>query len=565
MRSSITVTNVLAATLLAGWPSLSYGQSQPQKEGPEAARVVRSGGNRTEGPEGRGSRSDKLRQRVIRRMREGSGSHGSGQGVWLREFPDPAPYQVDVELVGDSFTIRSDGHGPLRTVTNQPMYTASECMVTLTSTPTGSGVDMTYTISNPTAAMQAMPTLQIGGLNLGDTIEYLDHRTGCQWETLDASGGQAVWSPTAPYPQSLYSPVIIARDRSVALGLSLDYPLMRYEHQIRTYIGRGTGVNGSTWTAKFYLDGELAPSESRDYVVNLRYTNHDDWIHTIAPYKEAFARHGGVRYQQDLRPVWGMAVSDTLLINRDNPRGFRGTRADLNGWQPDVDYILDFVVPAGFERVMVWAASGMYDQNRQNNYPPQFMVEWTGPMLDTASQWTRFQDAGVELLFWWGRSGQYADRWNDDTLDKFVPTSPTEGRMMLDQWRTALRRGATGLGLDAFTQMDGWQNIPWIAALRELKPDATLVAEPASFDLLNLHVPTTLYATDLDAGPHYLADYLIPGREMWVLPRNGPITRERAEQLIGDGMTVVLRGRDISAYDLQDAVQRAQGGGNGGH
>lgn len=565
MRASITVTNVLAATLLAGWPALASGQSQPQKEGSEATRIVRRDNTRNENPENQGSRSERLKRRLVQRMREGSGATGNGEGVWLREFPDPAPYPVVVEPVGDSFTISSNSRGLLRSVTNQPMYTDSQCQVVLVSTPTESGVDMTYTISNPTETMQAMPTLQVGGFSLADRIEYLDHRTGCQWITLDASGGQGAWSPTAPYPQSLYSPVIIARDNSVAVGLSLEYPLQRYQHQIRTYMGRGTGINGSTWTAKFYLDGELAPAESRDYVVNLRYTHRDDWIHTIAPYKEAFARHGSVRYHQDLRPVWGMAVSDSLLINHSNPRGFRGTRADLNGWQGDVDYMLDFVIPAGFERVMVWAPSGMYDQNRQNNYPPQFMVDWTGPMLETASQWTRFKDAGVDLLFWWGRSGQYADRWNDDTLDKFDPTLPAEGRMMLDQWRTALQRGASGLGLDAFTQMDGWRNIAWIAALRELKPDATIVAEPACFDLLNLHVPTSLYSTDVDGGPHYLADYLVPGREMWVLPHDGPMTLERAEQLIGDGMTVLLRGRDISAHDLQDAVQRAQGGSNGGH
>lgn len=563
MRPSATVKNVLAASLLAAIPASCTAQNSAADGG---ARVVRKDSSHTEDPESVGngqSRKERLRQRVIRRMREGSGGLENNGGVWRREFQGPAPYPVTVDQQGETFTISSQADGLLRTINSIPMYGSSQCEVSLVSTPTDSGVDVAYTIFNPTMESQAMPTLQIGGIDLGDRIEFLDHRTGCEWMPLDASGGQAAWSPTAPYPQSLYSPVIIARNERVAVGLSLEYPLLQYTHQIRTYIGRGSGVNGSTWTAKFYLDGELAPSESRDYVVNIRYTNHDDWIHTIAPYKEAFSRHGSVRYHQDLRPVWGIGVSDTLLITRDNPRGFRGTRADLNGWEADADYILNYVEPAGYKRVMVWAPAGMYDRYIQNNYPPQFMVNWTGPMLDSASQWTRFRDAGISLMFWWGRSGQYADKWNDDMLDQFNPADPTQGRMMLDQWRIAIQRGASGVGLDAFTQMNGWQTIPWIAALRELKPDATIVAEPASFDLLNLHVPTVLYSTDLEGGPHYLADYLVPGREMWVLPRNGPITLERARQLIGDGMTVVLRGRDISAYDLEDAIQRAQGMGHG--
>lgn len=558
MRSLMTTTGMLAAMLITCHPAACTAQVS------ESGRVIRkSGVEPGQEPESRQSRANQARRRIVSRMREGSTAPGSG-GVWTREFPDAAPYPVTVESSGNSFSASSAIDGVLRVATTQPMYTSSQCEVAWSYQPADNGVDLTYTISNPTLSMQAMPALQIGGLDLGDVIEYLDHRVGCEWTTLDASGGQSVWSPTAPYPQSLYSPVIIARNSETAVGLSLGYPLFQYKHQIRTYIGRGTGRNGGTWTAKFYLDGDLAPAESREYVVNLRYTKHDDWIHTIDPYKETFAQLGSVRYQQDLRPVWGMAVSDTLLINGNNQRGFRGTRSDLNGWENDVNYILDWVVPAGFDRVMVWGAAGMYDQARQNNYPPQFMADWTGPMVNTESQWTRIRDAGVDLLFWWGRSGQYADRWNDDTLEKFTPSDVSQTRMMIDQYRMALRRGANGIGLDAFTQMDGWHALPWIATLRELKPDATIVAEPAGFDRLHLHVPTLLYSDDLDHGPHYLADYLVPGREMWVYVRGEGQTLERVEGYINNGMTVLLRGREITANDLEAAVERAQQGGNNG-
>lgn len=551
MRPLLTVPGLLAATLALATPLSVLGQEQ-KTDTADGGRIIRRG-NQPESPtQGNGSRN--IRRRIATRMREGAGLGGGA--TWVRQFAPAAPYPVTVEESSGTFSVRSDMDGVLRIATSQSMYTESGCEVQWSITPSHSGVDLTYTIHNPTGEPQALPTLQLGGHDLGDVIQFLDHRVGCEWTTLDATGG-SVWSATAPYPQSLYSPVIVARNDRVAVGLSLLYPMYQYRHQIRTYMGRSTGRFGSTWNAKFYLDGELAADESRDYVVAIRYTDREDWIHTLEPYKEYFSRHGSVRYQQNLQPVWGMAVSDTLNINGDNRRGFRGTRADLNGWEADVDYILDYAPAAGFQRVMVWGAAGMYDEHRQNNFPPQFMAEWTGPMIETESQWSRIRDAGVDLLFWWGRSGQYADRWNDDELERFSPTLTAQSRMMLDQYRLALRRGASGVGLDAFTQMDGWQAIPWIALLRELKPDATIIAEPAGFDLLHLHVPTMLYSEDLEAGPHLLADYLVPGREIWVYTVGEHQTREKAEEYISQGMTVLLRGRNVSATELQDAIDRA--------
>ncbi len=554
MRSSRTITQLLAAAAVGGACLTVCAQTEQKPSGQDGGRLIRKSGEGGSAPQGQQS----LRRRIINRMRDGSGGSGSPRGVWNRTFPDPAPYPVAVEQSPGNFSVSSARDGVLRSAVSQSMYSASNCEVTWSIAPVESGLDLTYVISNRTGSAQALPTLQIGGLEFGDVIDYVDHRITTEGKTLDATGGRGVWSATELYPQSLYAPVIIARNERHAVGLSLQYPLFRYQHQIRTYIGRGAGPNSRTWNTRFHLEGELAPSESREYVVNIRFTDREDWIHTIAPYKEYLAQRGSVRYQQDLRPVWGMAIGDTLRIAQDNPRGVNGYRADLNGWQRDVDYILEYAVPAGFERVMVWAASGVYDEHRGNNFPPQFMAEWTGPMVETESQWSRIRDAGIDLLFWWGRSGQYAERWNDDVLDKFTPTTSVQSRMMLDQWRLALRRGASGVGLDAFTQMDAWHAIPWIAMLRELKPDATIVAEPAGFDLLHLHVPTFLYNEDADRGSHLLADYLVPGRELWVYCRGSGQTLEQIEGYIANGMTVVLRGRNISANDLRDAVERAQ-------
>jgi len=489
-----------------------------------------------------------------------NGSLEPERRFWIRDFSTPQPYPVSLERNSNNFSLRSEIDGVLRSAVSQSMFSASNCDVNWALIPSESGVDLVYTIRNLTNSNQSLPDLQIGGLEFGDIIEYLDQSISSEFKMLDASGGRAVWSATAPYPQSLYSPLIIARNGRYAVGLSLQYPLLEYKHQIRTYIGRGPGPNDGTWNTRFHLDGELAPNQSRRYVVNIRYKGVADWIHSIGPYKEFLTRYGPIRYQQDLRPVWGTAIGDSLLIRSDNPRGINGFRADLNGWEANVNYILDWVVPSGFERVMVWTASGVYDENRQNNFPPQFMVEWTNPMIETESQWTRVPDAGVDLLFWWGRAGQYADRWNDDLLEKFSPDNPAQKTMMLNQWDLALARGASGLGLDAFTQMDAWDALPWIATLRERKPDATIVAEPVSYDILNLHVPTFLYSEDVENTPHYLADYLVPGREIWVYARGEGQTIEKLNGYIANGMTVLLRSKGITAWDLEEAVRNAQGG-----
>jgi hypothetical protein len=92
-------------------------------------------------------------------------------------------------MSSESFSLSSNIDGSLRVASERPMYTESNCEVVWHCEPAESGVDLTFTISNPTTTNQAMPTLLIDGLDLGDVIDYLDHRTGCKWATLDATGG----------------------------------------------------------------------------------------------------------------------------------------------------------------------------------------------------------------------------------------------------------------------------------------------------------------------------------------------------------------------------------------
>jgi hypothetical protein len=112
--------------------------------------------------------------------------------------------------------------------------------------------------------------------------------------------------------------------------------------------------------------------------------------------------------------------------------------------------------------------------------------------------------------------------------------------------------------LDKFTPLPPWKAAGWLQRLWSLNPNAVLVAEPAAYDILHIWMPTVLYSSDVATNPHWLADYLVPGRELWVLLEDKGNSFERVVQLIDNGMTVVTSSRQYTANDLMPAVRRAQ-------
>jgi len=549
MRSSVKMVGcLLAATLI-----LSGGWDLPLQASTAA-------GGSANGPENPGASSGS--RRTASRLIGARGRRALEDGIWRRAFPRPDErFDVVVTPVDQGFSAEITGHGTLLNASTLPFYVDGGCAVSMDVQPAPHGFDLVYRVSNPTGQPQALPTLQIPSLNMEGKIDFLHHATECEWKTLDASAGQAVWSPTEEYPRQLYAPAVIARDTQKAIGLSLEYDMMGWEHSIRTYIGRArTGTTyGNGWNAKFFLDGQLPAGGARKYVVNVRVEQPGEWIHTLSPYREfLLRRYGKVKYVQNLDPVFGVQIGDSGRLGSENARGFNGYRADQNGWQRDVTEILNFAPTAGYRRVMVWTPSGVYKTNTQNNFPPNFMSEWSSAMERSGLEWQRIGAGGLDLMFWWGRAGQVADRWDDPVLDKFDPDNQAQRDEMLTEWSLARQRGVKGVGLDAITQMDGWDIPKWIDQLRETVPGATVVAEPGCFDVLNLKVPVVMYADNFDSGPMYLADYLVPGREIWVLLRGADETQARAEEFIRQGLTVIMRGRQFTANDLQPVIDQVR-------
>ncbi len=486
--------------------------------------------------------------------------------AWRRSFPPPQrELPITLTQDGDRFTVWTPTIGLLRDAVDLPLYLTSQCNVSTTIGTDAYGYTVTYLVRNLTELPQTLPTLQIPGNLLDPVIENLDQRIGSEWETIDASSGAQYSGPKAPYPLSLYSPVIIMRDKRFAVGFSLQYDLMGYKHDIRTNVYRGPSGSpyADRWTARFYLDGTIEPGGSRVYQLNVYYNEPQDWIFTMRPYRKYFRSvYGDVRYRQDMRPVWMQQLSDSQRLRSDNQRGFNYYRADLNGFTRDVDSQLAFMLGAGYKRVMVRTPAGIYYRNQQNNFPPQITTEWTPMMMMTGIQWRRIGQAGIDLYFWWGRSGQIADRWEDDELEDFDPDNPAHAARMLIEWENAVRYGAAGLGLDKFTVLRPWQALEWLDTLRTLKPEAFFVAEPAAYDILHLYVPTYFTSSAVSQQPHLLADYLVPGRELWVQLEGDDNTLERALQLIADGMTVITNSEEFGADDMMEAVREAQRCGN---
>lgn len=479
----------------------------------------------------------------------GSGSSqngGSGNNnvvsstAWSRTFNVPQSIgALNVTGTDHTFTVAHSQLGTLRSATGHVLHrNAGQLLVVSNIIPKDGGFDITYTISNPTNQAHTLPDLMLTGNMLGSEIEYLEHHFGNTFIGLSAAGTDAVYAPSRQYPRVLYSPVMIARNSQLAMGISLLYPMMEYQHQIRTRFFRP--ANQSDWVAIFTLEGEMPAGAQRSYTVTVRYGLKNDWIHTLRPYRDYFwSMYGQTpRYEQDLRPVYRYAVSLSEWNTADNPRGFRPwIRPDQNGWKDEVDVILDLLERSDFQRITLVTPSGTYRHHPDNNMPPQFMSAWPSAMKDTAHELNRIRDAGVEVTAWWGRSAQVADKWDDDVLEEFEPSDPTHANLMRQEMILAAQRGFDGVGLDFFRRMPPWKALPWLEELRAIAPNAHFVAEPACYDVLHLQTPVWVQAEHLPM-PHYMADYLIPTREIWAHLRGDQLTHERAVELVKWGMTL---------------------------
>jgi hypothetical protein len=406
------------------------------------------------------------------------------------------------------------------------------------------GLRVVLAYRNGTGSVAELSSASLPTFRLGNSIRIQDTRD---------VGGTVPLTPETPtwrgtYPEILYAPACILRNDSVAVGVSIEYPVMEYRHDIRL---RCTPVTGGAWSVELGMENSTAhcgysylrncptlqPGEQREYVVNIQVSGADDWIQTLQPYRAFFqAKYGAAAYVRDPRPVAGVALSQLESLSPSNP----------NGWVPGIGLPerdgfggASSLVESRFrdcsDRVMIWAPTG-YSTNPKANYPFQFATRWASyprlaPDIDTGATVNLRALAltnGRTMGLWWGHAANPSYAWGEDP----VRSLRSSDRAMRDAWfrelDAAVATGASEIGLDAFAHEISpvWELAAYLRDAKARYPQLRFCIERRAADILHVLAPTWIdgykssplfnLPTVVVSEPFVIADYLIPGQETWV-------------------------------------------------
>jgi hypothetical protein len=413
------------------------------------------------------------------------------------------------------------------------------------------GSDITFTFKNVSSSPKRLGRILLGIFNLGSDIEYFNFRTSSQAEPARAQGfvGQA-WL----YPDDMYAPTTVIRNSEMAVGVSIQYPVLDYKHDVRFELaspgnwmeqgeaGRGwlleiglSNVGTEAAHTRLIREAQLAPDEERTYTVSIRTTKDPiHWQPTLVPYRDYFrSLYGGVQYTRRADPVAGMSLAEITSQSTSNRLSFRSDmRPDQRGFQPVVDTIL---AKEGWNSCMLWTVSGLYYTNTALNYPYQAGTNLRStPQLETAFDpqhgLPAVRSAGKDLGIWWGRSVQMATRWDSEELIPFDPDNAEHTTIALRELDAIAATGANMVGLDTFVPKATpiWKLVPWLKFMQQRYPQMRFVTEPSGCDILHAMAPTFVWGNryhDINStnredyfelkAPNTLADFLLPGHETW--------------------------------------------------
>lgn len=408
----------------------------------------------------------------------------------------------------------------------------------------GGGGDLAIEFTNPTDQPLEFPSINLTRLNFGDAWVW------------NFSGPPRVryWSePVAPttahgatYPNEWYSPAVVMGDASHTVGISVLYDPVATDQFVKLEIQGGPPVNGGAggasagWDVRIRPLGTLGSGERRSFVVAVRAIRASaaapggQWLATLKPYREHFrGLFGGVAYDRDPRPVMGASMAEDSAISPANPRGYtyEHLRPDRHGFGPWTDHLLRAAAARGYERAMLWAVSGLYFRNRQDNYPPQVFSGLVGHRaMDSVGQLRRLPEAGLSVGYWWGNCMFVRREWDAGEMLPLDPSDPERVRLAMREFDSALALGATMIGLDAFPRSTPAAQYRLLWALRARAPGVRLITEVAASDLYHALAPTWVNAEDV-RGPHWLADFLLPGHETWAAVR-ADVLEKRARRAL---------------------------------
>ena len=427
----------------------------------------------------------------------------------------------------------------------KPNSNSATPLVSLQEQP--NGFDLTYTFDNQTQLEQELGRMRLGVFTIGQAIDFYDFR----WTGDMLRPDYANWvAPGYCYPGGVYSPVAVLGNDKYWIGISFNFPYLEYKHDVRMMVvspggdaAKGEGGRGwlyeyrlSEWGdetgfGKLAFPGKLPPKSKRDYVISVRVVDKADaWQRTLTPYRNFFrSTYQGVHYDRDARPVAAEQIASMETVKPDNPFGFDfhpTKRPDLVGW----DFVTNTLnQQTGWERMMVWMPGGAYQYERDTEW--YFTTPWEANAnmqraTEAAHGFPRVA-GNYKMGLWWSQSLLYSRSRGD-----LVGLNLNNERMVksaLAEVDRAVAAGATMIGLDTFYHrtVPTWMHLRWLDMMRARHPKVTFVTEPITSDIVHTRAPTFLQCwsrrnpaqaeADLHPikGPHYLADFILPGHEIW--------------------------------------------------
>lgn len=448
-------------------------------------------------------------------------------------------YWLPAAIPGEP-AITFDGTQRLMPASHAP----SVVSVSVTSTP--DGFDARITMDNdPSTGVRALGRIELSGLDIGDAPVGIVR--DFQWGGAARAMGRNIGA--ARYPNALYAPVQVIETEDYIVGASIQYPVLDYKHSIVASAGKMSTNPQSDWRIYFDLNSDgtssvtdvykehanLQPGETLEYILSVRVMKKvaglpdNEWMRTLRPYRRwHWWLYGqGVQYTRNPEPVSANQLADKQLLSLSNPYGFGASRIDLNGMGSTLTTLVNHA-NLGWPRAMIWAPTGLYRVNTQNNFPPQFTSEWSNMVgIQDPPAISAYENVtGRSLGLWWGNAARVADQWDDPMLDSFDTADATQRATMLGELAYAVvDTQVSMIGLDALTHMDPWESFWWVRDLQELYPAATFVTEDQHSDLMHTVAPNFSTATEPASVPgdeifRYpdgipIVDFLNPGHEHW--------------------------------------------------
>ncbi len=431
------------------------------------------------------------------------------------------------------------------------------CIVTpdVTAETFSDGYDLIFHFNNTTGDTSGIGDFYVAGFRFDTTEVYVRdfHNDGDEDTLFHNPDTPSYYGGGQNYPRSQYAPVSVLGNDVYTVGVSFQYPLTDYKHDIfmRTESPGGhPSSSGKNWQVhimanrdegagehrpmKYDPFGDIRPEEERTYRISVRFKYRNDhcrpWLTLLEPYKNYFHQLYGdqVSYTRDNRPIAGHHSAFTADTSASNPYGFRGDypRPDIVGYGPYARSMNEYLQRNGYHRIMLWTPTGVYKKFYKMNYTFKFTSHWQeGDTLlfprsyghnmgDATDSLQLVPQSGHQLGLWWGRSTTVMTDWDTTDAELLNPDDSVHIAKAFHELDLAVQAGATMIGLDAFPAIPAWDAYRWLQMLKEHAPGVQFVVEQGSADLLHSRAPFFYYSERL-SNAHYLANYLLKGNEIW--------------------------------------------------